>query len=123
VAKAVLPAALYRRSVERGVAVARHVFDWSRGDGGHEAFRRNFPAYTPPAGPGLWVPTQPAFQAALQPFWGANRPFVVGGLESCAPSPPPAYSETPGSTFYEEAAGCYTVTNTLSDEQRAIARF
>jgi hypothetical protein len=81
-AQAVLPLGIYRRSVARGEEVAAHVFDWSTTDGGHEAFLRNFPPYTAPSGPGLWVPTPPGFLPALQPYWGANRPFVLpsGGL-------------------------------------------
>jgi hypothetical protein len=42
-----------------GRAVADGVFAWSRSDGGHEGYLRNFPAdYIAPAGPGLWVPTR-----------------------------------------------------------------
>ena len=40
-------------------------------DGGHEGYLRNSPPYGR-AGPGLWVPTPPAFSPALQPFWGAT---------------------------------------------------
>ena len=50
----------YRRSIAHGRDVARAVFDWSRSDGGHEGYLRNFPPdYVPPVGPGLWVPTPP----------------------------------------------------------------
>jgi hypothetical protein len=41
-----LPGGIYRRSVLRGAQVARHIFAWSKSDGGHEAFLRNFPPYT-----------------------------------------------------------------------------
>jgi len=122
-AQAALPFGIYKRSVARGVEVARHVFDWSTTDGGHEAFRNNFPAYTPPSGPGLWVPTPPGLLPALQPYWGANRPFVLGSGESCSPGPPPSFSESVGSAFYVEARECYRVTSDLTPEQKAIARF
>ncbi|HEU0248567.1 MAG TPA: phosphatase PAP2 family protein [Gaiellaceae bacterium] len=122
-AQAELPFGIYKRSVARGADVARHVFDWSTTDGGHEAFRNNFPAYTPPTGPGLWVPTPPALLPALQPYWGGNRPLVLPSGETCSPSPPPTYSETEGSAFYVEAYECYRVTTDLTPEQEAIARF
>lgn len=122
-AQAALPFGIYKRSVARGTDLARHVFDWSTTDGGHEAFRNNFPAYTPQSGPGLWVPTPPGLLPALQPYWGANRPFVPGSGESCSPGPPPSFSESVGSAFYVEARECYRVTSDLTPEQKAIARF
>jgi hypothetical protein len=122
-AAAVLPQGIYRRSVGRGVEVARHVFAWSTADGGHEGFRNNTPPYTPPAGPGLWVPTPPARSAALQPYWGRNRPFALRSGELPDPGPPPTYSEDRLSAFYAEAAECYRVTVALSPEQQEIARF
>jgi hypothetical protein len=122
-ARAVLPLGVYRRSLARGAEVARHVFDWSTTDGGHEAFLRNFPPYTPPSGPGLWLPTPPAFAPALQPFWGSNRPFVIASGETCSPGPPPPYSEDARSGFYAEAHECYRVVIELTPKQEAIARF
>jgi hypothetical protein len=98
-AEATLPFGIYQRSQARGTDVARHVFDWSITDGGHEGFRNNFPAYTPPTGPGLWVPTPPSLLPALQPYWGSNRPFVRGVGGMCPPGGPPAYSESMGSPF------------------------
>jgi hypothetical protein len=122
-AQAVLAPGIYRRSVARGEAVAAHVFDWSTTDGGHEAFLRNFPPYTPPSGPGLWVPTPPGFLSALQPFWGANRPFVLPSGAAASPGPRPAYSEEIGSPFYTDANECYEAAERLTAEQEAIARF
>lgn len=122
-AQASLPFGIYKRSVSRGAEMARHVFDWSMTDGGHEAFLNNFPAYTPPSGPGLWVPTPPGLLRALQPYWGANRPFVLGSGETCSSGPPPSFSESVDSAFYAEALDCYRVTSDLTPEQEAIARF
>ena len=122
-ARAILPPMAYRRSVKRGADVARHVFEWSKLDGGHEAFLRDFPPFTPPKGPGLWEPTPPDFLPALQPYWGANRPFVLRSGETCSAAPPLAYSENQGSPFYREAYECYASVNRLTPGQEAIARF
>jgi hypothetical protein len=122
-ARASLPFGIYKRSVSRGAEMARHVFDWSLTDGGHEAFLNNFPSYTAPSGPGLWVPTPPGLLPALQPYWGASRPFVLGSDEACSPGPPPPYLESVDSVFYAEAFDCYRVTSDLTPEQEAIARF
>jgi hypothetical protein len=109
--------------VAHGASVARHIFEWSKSDGGHEGFLRNFPPYTPPLGAGLWEPTPPGFLPALQPFWGSNRPFVLCSGAECSPDPPPAYSDDQRSTFYEEAYECYQAVTDLTAEQEAIVRF
>jgi hypothetical protein len=115
---------LVRRSQAFGRAVADALYAWSLTDGGHEGYLRNFPtSYQPPVGPGLWVPTPPAFQRALQPAWGQNRPFVLASGADCEPPPPPAFSPAPGSPFHEEALEVYDTVNTLTDEQEVIARF
>jgi hypothetical protein len=119
---AVAPGIL-RRSVARGRNVADHVFQWSRADRGHEAYFNNFPPYTPPAGPGLWVPTPPGFLPALQPYWGSNRSFALASGGACDPGPPLPYSEDQSSSFYGEALECYDLLTNLTPEQEAIARF
>jgi hypothetical protein len=118
-----VPHGIYKRSADRGREVAAHVFEWSRGDGGHEGYARNFPPYTPPVGPGLWVPTPPAFQSALQPTWGSNRCLAIAGGDACPPGDHPPYSEAEGSAFHAEAFETYEAVNNLTPEQQAIARF
>jgi hypothetical protein len=122
-ARPTLSQGVFRRSVKRGTDIAQHVFDWSRTDGGHEGYLRNFPPYTPPAGPGLWVPTPLAFSSALQPTWGSNRAFVLRSGASCPPDAPLPYSEEPGSPFYADGLETSGVGTTLTAEQEAIARF
>ncbi len=119
-----VPRSVYDRSVSHGRAVAARVFAWSTTDGGHEGFLRNFPAdYVPPDGPGLWVPTPPGFQRALQPTWGNNRCFVIGDGAGVDSGPPTPYSETPGSPFYAEALEVYDAVNANMPEWQAIATF
>lgn len=110
------------QSVAYGQAVAEAIYEWSRSDGGHEGYTRNFPeTYTVVEGPGLWVPTPPNFQAALQPYWGENRPFVV--KPECTLPPPTEYSEDPLSLFYAENLTVYATVKNLTPEQEAIALF
>ncbi len=118
-----LPRGVFKRSVDRGREVAAAVFEWSRTDGGHEGYLTNFPPYAPPAGRGLWVPTPPAFQSALQPFWGRNRCFAIAEGTALPPGDHPPYSEQPGSAFRTEALEVYTTVNERTPEQDAIARF
>ena len=119
-----MPPGLAMLSREFGRAVGAAVFATSRDDGGDEGYLTNFPtSYTPPTGPGLWVPTAPG-QVALQPFWGTTvSTLALSRPNDCDPGPPPAYSEQPGSAFYEEANLDYQLSKTLTPEQRTIALF
>jgi PAP2 superfamily len=118
-----LPPRVFRRSRARGRDVAAAIFAWSQGDGGHEGYLRNFPPYSPPVAPGLWVPTPPGFLSALQPSWGSNRTFAIRDGGAFPPGDHPPYSEEPGSPFYREALEVYETVNSLTAEQEAIARF
>lgn len=119
-----VPPGIANRSVKRGQVAAAHIFDWSTSDGGHKGYLTNFPSsYTPPVGPGLWIPTPPGFQAALQPYWGQHRPFVLASGADHDPGPPPAFSTDLNSAFYAEAIEVYETVENLTDEQRDIALF
>ena len=119
-----LPPGIVRRSGARGQTVAAHIIEWSTTDGGHAGYLTNFPSdYVPPAGAGLWIPTPPGHQSALQPFWGQNRPFVLGSVAEVDPGPSPAFSTDPCSAFYREAMEVYQTVEHLTEEQQAIARF
>ncbi len=119
-----VPPGIVKRSVKRGQVAAAHIFDWSTSDGGHAGYLTNFPgSYTPPVGPGLWIPTAPDFQAALQPYWGQHRPFVLASGADHDPGPPPAFSTDLNSAFYAEAVEVYETVENLTDEQRDIALF
>lgn len=117
-----LPSPLRSRSTVRGEMVGSAIADWAAVDGGHNGYLTNFPSgYTPPAGPGLWEPTPPNFQAIpLQPYWGNNRRFIH---RECDASAPPAYSVDPESVFYGYAEEVYLVGQNLTAEQQDIALF
>jgi hypothetical protein len=118
------PRGMLLRSVDRGRDVAAAVDAWSQGDGGHQGYVRNFPSdYVPPVGPGLWVPTPPAFLPALQPYWGANRCMALDNALACDPGPPPSFSADEHSAFFAEALEVHETVNQLTAEQRAIALF
>jgi hypothetical protein len=77
------------------------------------------------AGPGRWVPTSLAAQQQkpLLPGWGNNRSFAMPNGAACPLPAPPAYSEDKESEFYGQALEVYRTAQSLSDEQREIARF
>lgn len=107
-----------------GIAVAEAVYQYSLTDMQDECFKNNFPdTYVSPVGAGLWVPTPPLFQKALQPYWGAVRPFISQNLIPVQPAGPPSYSTVPGSKFYQEGIEVYTVSQHLTAEEKVIAEF
>jgi hypothetical protein len=118
--------AMRSRSLAYGKLVADAIYEWSKTDGGHEGYLRNFPAsFTVPTGPGMWVPTS-AQTHPMQPYWGQNRPFVLpqGNPNATSdPGAPLAYSTDPSSAFYKDALEVYNTVNTLTPEQKTIALF
>ena len=119
--------ALIERSTRYGEALAAHILDWSRKDGGAVIENMGFPwSYDLKKGPEHWVPTNPLSrqqQMPLLPNWGNNRPFAMPANMSCAIPAPLAYSEDKNSDFYREAMEVYTTSKSLTSEQKAIAFF
>jgi hypothetical protein len=116
-----VPTAVRRRSIDFGHSVGAAVFETSKDDGEHRSYLTNVsPGYVPPVGPGLWVPLPG--QMAIQPFWADRMTAFVSPASSCSPTPP-AYSETPGSTFHDQALEVYQVSTHLTPEQLTIAHF
>lgn len=112
-------AQVINRSDAFGRAVATAVFNWSETDG----YKHDSDPYTPPVGPGLWVPTPPAFAPASTPYFGNNRTIIAGSINNTIPGPPIAYSETPNSPFYLMVKNDYDVSQTLTSDQIAQALF
>ena len=108
------------RSVSFGKSIADAVFAWSLTDG---YIQNNALPYTPLVGPGLWVPTPPAFAAAAGPFWGNDRPIIAGSGDNAQPGPPITYSEVPTSDFYKMVNDLYLASKVLTTDQKNMALF
>jgi hypothetical protein len=112
------------RSKEWGVSVAKKIFEWSKTDGGHEGYAKNFPTtYKPPVGNGFWTSTFPKFQPALQPFWGNNRTFIPKCAENTQPEAPLRFSDTTNTLFNVAALEVYTVSKNATPAQVLIAKY
>jgi len=116
-----------QRSKNYGRALADHILAWSKTDGGDVIENMGFPwTYKLTPGPSHWAPTNPLSrqqQVPLLPNWGNNRPFAMPVDHACALPPPPAYSEDKSSDFYREALEVYTISKSLTPEQKEIAFF
>lgn len=113
-------------SKEYGKKVAEVIYNWSKTDNADKAYNNSYPSgYTIPVGPGLWIPTPPAYQPTpLQPYWGSNRPFIAGNVtgECLAPAPIPFSTDT-ASDFYKQAYEVYTVSKNLTPYEEHTALF
>ena len=110
------------RSVKFGEAIAKAIFDYSKSDGGHEGYDKNFPKdYKITVGACVWTATGEQ-QTPLQPFWGKNRPFVKGDSDFELPTPPRCEASI-SSVMYAQALEVYSVGKNLSAEQTLIARY
>ena len=111
------------RSVALGKNVADRVAKWADTDG----WKLQNGAYTPPPPttlePWLWVPTAPPPAAPINPHVELRRLLVPGSDNGATIAPPPSFSTTPGSAFYEMANDVYTKSQSLSAEQKNLALY
>lgn len=119
-----VPADVADRSVSFGKRMAAAIFDWSKSDGGHRAYLRNFEkGLVHPDRPGGWKPplfAQSFSHHPLHPYWGQNRPFLPANYRMEAPAFIP-YDTTPGSPYYEQFRQVYDAERALTQEQKEIA--
>jgi hypothetical protein len=84
-------------------------------------------AVVPPpggSGPGVWVPTPPAFLPYLLPQWGFVMPFAMSSSSQFRPPGPPALDSQRYATDYEEVKELgAAVGSTRTEEQTEIALF
>jgi hypothetical protein len=84
-------------------------------------------AVVPPpggSGPGVWVPTPPAFLPYLLPQWGFVRPFAMNSSSQFRPPGPPSLDSQRYTVDYEEVKELgAAVGSTRTEEQTEIALF
>ena len=73
-----------------------------------------------PSGPGMWVPTPPAFANPLEPGAASWRPWNLESGSEFRPPPPFPFG---GPQWTAEVQQVYDVSRALTPEQRAIALF
>ncbi len=112
-----------KNAEDYGIAVANSIFEWSKTDGGHQAYKHIVdPSYVAPVGPGLWIPTPLAFGPPVHPHWGENRSFIANSANLTQPGPPIPYSESVKSPFYEMVNELYTISLSLTHEDSTVAK-
>jgi len=112
--------AAFNRSQAYGRSIATAMHDWYLTDDYNGS---NVGYMMPPPFPGSWQPTPPLFTLPINPFVKDATPYLIEDLTAISPKFPLAYSETPGSPFYNMVKQVYDVNKALTPEQRAIALF
>lgn len=114
---------ILNQSAEYGKTIATKIFEWSKTDGGHEAYlSATNSSYVPPIGPGRWVPTSPTALNPIRPYWGNNRSFVYNSAPMTLSPPPPAYSENPESDFYKGVNEVYATSLSLTPDEINVVK-
>jgi len=123
-------AATLQRSIAFGKEVATRVFTWAAADGSGNV---NAPYVPQPQfiGPAFWVQslgagntlitTPPNNPQATNPYAYQLRLITPDVTNGTALEPPPAYSTTPGSPFYEMVKDVYDKSQALTPAQTAAA--
>ncbi|MEA1786416.1 vanadium-dependent haloperoxidase [Arenibacter sp. GZD96] len=115
---------IFNRSVAYGKSIANTIFEWSKTDGGHRAYLKNYDKealFTEK--PGSWKPplySQSISHVPLLHEWGNNRTFLKANREMPTPYMIP-YDTVPGSPYYEEFMEVYKTDLVLTQEQKETA--
>ncbi len=119
-----LPGDVVQRSVTFGRNVAQAIFEWSKTDGGHRAYLRNFDkSLVHPTRPGSWKPplyAQSFSHHPLHPHWGENRTFLKANRDIELPEIIP-YDTVPGSPYYQQFQAVYEKELSLTQEEKEAA--
>ena len=111
-------------SQKLGKDIAGAVFEYSKTDGGHEAYMRPFSkTYKVPVGADKWIPTDATNLTPLCPEWDKCRPMLASSMAYAVPPKPVAFSTDPKSEFYKITMQVYNTVKNGTEEQREIARF
>ncbi len=111
-------------SAAYGKSIAKAIFEWSKTDGGHRGYLKNFDkTLVHPQFPGSWKPplfAQSFSHHPLHPHWGKNRTFVPANKDLADPEMIP-YDTLPGSAYYEQFKAVYEKEKILTQAEKEAA--
>ncbi len=116
-----MPSEMIDYSVEYARNVSNAVLDWSKKDNYKQT--RSAVKYSVNDNEGRWVPTPPAYMAAVEPKWKEIRTVLIDSASQFLPKPPTKFSKEKGSDFYKLAIEVYEIGMHPTDEQKAMADF
>ncbi len=115
---------LINRSIAYGKAIASAIFEWSKTDGGHRGYLKNFDKKMVfPSKLGSWKPPlygQSFSHYPLHPHWGQNRTFLKQDHKIADPYLIP-FDTLPNSPYYKEFLAVYEQEKVLTQVQKEAA--
>jgi hypothetical protein len=118
-----MPEEVYQNSIDYAGRVADSVMAWSKKD--HYLQTRGMPEYTVKMdSPYRWIPTPPAYSAAMEPNWNKIRPVVLERADQFVPPPPFKFDmQNKESDYYKQVMQIKNAVDSLTPEQKHIADF
>ena len=112
------------KSIEYGRMIAQRIFEWSKTDGGHRGYLKNFDkALVFKERPGCWRPplyAQSFSHFPLHPHWGKNRTFIASDSAISDPAFI-SYDTVPGSAYYNQFKQVYEKEKVLTQKEKETA--
>jgi hypothetical protein len=110
------------RSIRFGAAIATAIWEFSKSDGGHEAYNNNYPeGYVRKGGAATWIPTSTQ-KKPLLPNWGSLRSFMKTNVDNIPKGKVP-FSFEQSSDYFKQAKEVYNLGETLNEAQKEIMIF
>jgi hypothetical protein len=117
-----MPSDIFNNSVAFSDSVCSVMMAWSKKD--NYAKTRSANKYTVTDLEGRWIPTPPAYTAAMEPHWNKIRPLVLDSANQFPAPPPYEYNmKDSNSAYCKEVMKIKTAVENLTDEQKHIAEF
>jgi hypothetical protein len=113
-----------KRSAAFGKGIADAIFEWSKTDGGHRGYLKNFDKeWEHPKREGAWQPplyAQSFSHHPLHPHWGDNRTFLKANDELKIPETI-SYNTSKSSDYYKEFLTVYEKDKVLTQAEKEAA--
>ncbi len=119
--KGSLDEATLQRSLDFGEKTALAVLERASKDRYKET--RGMERYSVTQQTGFWQPTSPDYMDAVEPHWGKMQPLALDSSAQCPAPAPIAFNTALTSPYWKEVREVYETGRTLTEEQKAIARF
>ncbi|MEY3921785.1 MAG: hypothetical protein RL634_1546 [Bacteroidota bacterium] len=108
-------------SINWGNKVASVILDRAAKD--NYKITRGLPRYSVFEKDGKWQQTPPDYSDATEPHWRKIIPLLMDSAAQFKPVPPPPYSLTKGSQYYNELMELYETSKKLTPAQDTIAKY
>ncbi|OQD43146.1 phosphoesterase [Croceivirga radicis] len=115
---------IIKKSESYGEQIAQSIFNWSKTDGGHRGYLKNFDKdFYREEFLGSWKPplfAQSFSHKPLHPYWGQNRTFAKSNRAISIPEYL-KFDTVPGSPYYEQFLAVYKKEKTLTQKEKEAA--